>query len=226
MYPRIILHNAVSLDGRIDRLEPDLCLFYQLASQWNEDATLAGSETILTAPVEIPDETPVDMVEPPMESGDSRPFLVICDSRGRIKSWHVWRKQPYWKGFISLCSHSTPEEHLDYLKERHIPFITTGNIKVDLEDALEQLYGRFGVKTVRVDSGGTLNGLLLRMGLVDEVSLLIHPVLIGGISPLTFFRAQDITSPDDIIRLELAEIQRLKDNLVWLRYSVVDDRKR
>jgi len=225
MNPRIILHNAVSLDGRIDRLEPDLGLFYELATQFNEDATLAGSETILTAPVEIPDESPADMVEPPLESGDSRPFLVICDSRGRIKSWHFWRRQPYWKGFISLCSHATPKKHVDYLSERRIPVITTGNIKVDLEQALEQLYGRFGIKTVRVDSGGTLNGLLLRMGLVDEISLLIHPVLIGGISPLSFFRAPDLTSSDEITRLELSDVQRLKDNLVWLRYSVVKDEK-
>jgi 2,5-diamino-6-(ribosylamino)-4(3H)-pyrimidinone 5'-phosphate reductase len=32
---------------------------------------------------------------------------------------------------------------------------------------------------VRVDSGGALNGALLRAGLVDEVSLLVHPVLAG-----------------------------------------------
>jgi len=32
---------------------------------------------------------------------------------------------------------------------------------------------------VRVDSGGALNGALLRAGLVDEISLLVHPVLVG-----------------------------------------------
>ncbi len=32
---------------------------------------------------------------------------------------------------------------------------------------------------VRVDSGGALNGALLRAGLVDELSLLVHPVLVG-----------------------------------------------
>ena len=32
---------------------------------------------------------------------------------------------------------------------------------------------------VRVDSGGALNGALLRAGLVNELSLLVHPVLVG-----------------------------------------------
>jgi 2,5-diamino-6-(ribosylamino)-4(3H)-pyrimidinone 5'-phosphate reductase len=40
---------------------------------------------------------------------------------------------------------------------------------------------------VRVDSGGTLNAALLRAGLVDELHLLVHPTLVGGINQKTFF---------------------------------------
>ncbi|MEO0433105.1 MAG: dihydrofolate reductase family protein, partial [Cyanobacteria bacterium J06656_5] len=50
----------------------------------------------------------------------------------------------------------------------------------------------FGVTVVRVDSGGTLNGVLLRAGLVDELHLLVHPTLVGGTSQKTFFN--DLTS--------------------------------
>ena len=42
MLPRIIIHNAISLDGRIDWLTFDLGLFYGLISRWNEDATWLG----------------------------------------------------------------------------------------------------------------------------------------------------------------------------------------
>ena len=47
MLPRIIIHNAISLDGRIDWLTFDLGLFYGLISRWNEDATMVGSNTLL-----------------------------------------------------------------------------------------------------------------------------------------------------------------------------------
>lgn len=46
--------------------------------------------------------------------------------------------------------------------------------------ALEALNRRFGVRTFRGDSGGTLNSVLLQCGIVDEVSVLIHPFLAGG----------------------------------------------
>ena len=49
MLPRVILHNAVSLDGRIDGFPIDLQQYYALAATWKEDATLAGSETFLKA---------------------------------------------------------------------------------------------------------------------------------------------------------------------------------
>lgn len=38
-----------------------------------------------------------------------------------------------------------------------------------------------------VDSGGTLNGVLLRTGLVDEIHLLVHPTLVGGVNHNVFF---------------------------------------
>ena len=40
--------------------------------------------------------------------------------------------------------------------------------------------GDRGAKLVRVESGGVLIGALLRDGLVDEVSLLVHPCLSDG----------------------------------------------
>ena len=45
MLPRVILHNAISLDGRIDGFPIDLQQYYELTATWKEDATLAGSET-------------------------------------------------------------------------------------------------------------------------------------------------------------------------------------
>ena len=54
MLPRVIVYNAVSLDGRIDWFTPDIEQFYGLAAHWQEDATLAGSETIVQAEQEAP----------------------------------------------------------------------------------------------------------------------------------------------------------------------------
>ncbi len=49
MLPVVIIHNAVSVDGRTDWFSPDIEKFYELTNIWNEDATLAGSDTLLAA---------------------------------------------------------------------------------------------------------------------------------------------------------------------------------
>ncbi len=51
MKPRIILHNAVSADGRMDWFEANLETYYELAGRFDEDVTLSGSGTMLQSPL-------------------------------------------------------------------------------------------------------------------------------------------------------------------------------
>jgi len=221
MIPRVILHVAVSADGRIDWIPPDLCQFYGMAQRWCEDATLAGSDTILNGPEKLPVDDMSESEEPIIDPNDTRPILAIPDSRGRMRSWGSLRKMPYWRDMVALCSRTTPGEHLDYLKAKHVNYLITGDDHVDLRAALEKLNAVYGVKVIRVDSGGTLNGILLRDGLVDEVSILICPNLVGGFSPKSLFRAPDLTSPGGVISLSLKGVEKLEGDVVWLRYNVI-----
>ena len=224
MLPRVILHIGVSLDGRIDWSCGDIGLYYELAGHWPADAMLSGSNTLLAAyrmsggnpeedegPLEAPEKVP----------GDPRQLLVVVDSRGRIRQWNYWRRQPYWRDVMALCSRSTPQAALDYLRGKGVEFIVAGDEHVDLRAALEELAARCGVKVVRVDSGGTLNGVLLRAGLVDEVSVIVDPCLTGGMTPRSMFVAPDLASADGIIPLKLMHVEVVRTDTVWLRYEVV-----
>jgi len=221
MRPHVVLHTAVSADGRTDWFSADVGLFYSIAARWHEDATLAGSETLLRAHPGA-DDDPVEDVEkePPLGPADRRPLLVVVDSQGRFRRWSVLRAAGFWRGFIALCSRQTPADHLAYLERRGITCHVLGDRHVDLGAALELLADQHLVKTVRVDSGGTLQGLLLRAGLADEVSLLIHPVLVGGQSAQSGFRAPDLISPSGLIRLQLKSVQWLSGETIWLLYDV------
>lgn len=221
MLPNVIIHVAQSVDGRMDWIAPDLGLFYGLISRWNEDATLAGCDTILQAPEQGPDDA-ASGAEPPVKTpGDPRPLLVVPDSRGRIKNWNWLRGLQYWRDGIALCSRSTPRDHIDYLKHAKVEYIVAGDDHVDYRVALEELNARFGVKVVRVDSGGTLSGALLRAGLVDEVSVLVQPSLVGGTTPRSLFRAPDLTSSEGVVNLKLTGVEQPGGDVVWLRYDVL-----
>jgi len=220
MKPYVILHMGISLDGRIDWGGGSDNPYYELVEQFGADTDLSGSNTILQA--EFPEDprqglgdTYDEWIQKP-----TRPFFAIVDSRGRIKNWEDIKKQPWWKGYISLCSGATPKSHLDYLKEVEVPYIVAGKQNVDLRDALEQLNRQFGTQRVRVDSGGILNGVLLREGLVDEISVIISPSLVGGTTPKTMYVAPDLESEDGVIGLALTHFEIIRDRYVWLRYKV------
>jgi 2,5-diamino-6-(ribosylamino)-4(3H)-pyrimidinone 5'-phosphate reductase len=221
MKPYVVMYNAVSLDSRFDWFSPDIGLFYEQVPRWNEDATLVGSETLLNPPEPMPDDIEEDIPIPDIEASDKRAVLVAADSRGRFKKWNFLRQQPYWKDFISLCSKNTPKDHIEYLERRKIKYLIAGNDHVDYTEALELLNKKFGIKVIRIDSGGTLCGILLRLGLVDEVNLLVHPVLVGGTSPKTFFKADDLKTAEDLINLKLKDIKKLKDDIILLSYDII-----
>lgn len=212
MLPYVVIHNAVSVDGRMDRLEVDMELYYSLVSTWNEDLTLCGSETMLKAGLES--------WEHDGSTDPSRPLLAVVDSRGRFKSWRRAVPSMYWRAGVSLCSEATPRSHLEFLKEEGIDAVVAGMDRVDLRAALERLSEEHGVKVIRADCGGTLNGALLRAGLVDEVSVMVQPQLIGGTSPSSILQAPDLGPGDLPTKAELISSRKLKGGAVWLRYRV------
>ena len=121
---------------------------------------------------------------------------------------------------MALVSKKTPKVYLKYLDKHGISYIMAGEKMVDMHAALEALRARYKVKKVRADCGGTLNGVLLRAGLVDEVSLIVNPSLVGGRSPVSIFVGEHLDSPELAVRVRLTHMEKLKGGAVWLRYKV------
>ncbi len=215
--PHVIVYAAVSLDGKTTGFNADVALYYELAATWKEDASLCGSDTMVASSAE--EAGAVDNSEPAKASG-SAPLLVVPDSRGRVKAWRYLLGLPYWRGAVVLCSSATPARYLCELAELGIETIVAGDDHVDYRAALAELRERFAVETVRVDSGGTLSGLLLKEGLVDEVSVLISPTLVGNASSLSIYNLPE-TVHGDVIPLALRGVEVPRDDAVWLRYDVV-----
>jgi len=228
MLPHVVVHNEMSLDARMDGLEVDMGRFYSLAGTWHEDCTLVGSETLLAGLPELGSAGEAVALEP-AESGheatatggneDARPLLAAVDSRGRLPGLGQLRGQPYWRDVVALCSAATPPAHLETLAADGVRTIVAGDERVDLAAALARLPADFGVRTVRVDAGGRLVGALLRAGLVNEVSVVIEPRLVGGESPRWLVQAADAGS-GDVVGLELRGVERFDDGALWLRYDV------
>ncbi|GAA1597636.1 RibD family protein [Kribbella sancticallisti] len=195
----MVAHLAVSIDGATTGFEADQARFYAMATLWQEDVTLVGADTILAQ------ESAVRTADRPGPRA-AGPLLAVVDSRHRVHNLEDLRDLGYWSDVIGLYSDQTPAR---------APDSTTGELvagyeQVDLAEALELLHRR-GAQVVRVDSGGTLVGVLLSLGLIDELSLLVHPVVVGA-GPRWH------GAFDGRFDLRLANTEVFEGGIVWLRY--------
>lgn len=199
--PHVIVHMAVSLDGAIDGFDIDVGTYYRLAATWSEDATLVGADTILAQESAL-----ADTGRGPASDG---PLLAVVDSRARVSAWHALRAAGYWSDVIAVQAEDTPPRYVDGLAT-----LVAGAHRVDLASALERLRLEHGISVVRVDSGGGLAGALLNADLVDEVSLVVHPVMAGSASLRRWYgttttRLAFVTRSSDV----------LDGGIVWLRVN-------
>ena len=212
----IILHNSVSLDGSLTNFDPNMGIHYQIAGKYNADIHLIGSNTVKDG-IELfggdtPPEEKTDFMKP--ERGDHLPWWVIIDTKGTLMGLlHTCRRFEFCRDVIVLVSEETPTEYLEHLEERNYDYHVVGKKHVDLRKSLELLSENYGVKTVLTDTGRILGNLLLNQGFVKEISLLIHPAIVGKKSYNMFNLANKNT------KMKLNKVEKL-DNLVWLVYTL------
>jgi 2,5-diamino-6-(ribosylamino)-4(3H)-pyrimidinone 5'-phosphate reductase len=222
MLPKIIVHNAISVDSAIKGFPLDLEKYYGITGQYNPGAMLVGSNTARTG-IELygggtPEEMESDFIKPRITEEDARPYWVIPDSRGALQGMlHVFRRFPYCKDVVVLLTEQTPEAYVKYLLERNYEIIIAGDEHVDFRSALETLHQRYSVSIVLTDSGGNLNSILLKEGLVDEISLIITPYLVDSSNPKLF---RELNIPDQTIALELVKTEALDDDQLLVLYKV------
>ena len=200
--PHVVVHVAVSVDGAIDGFDPDVGRYYELASSWEEDVTLAGADTILA-------QEPALAGAPRPGPAADGPLLAVVDGRRRVSEWEALRECGHWSDVLALRGDEGPGDEA-------VRVLSTGGERVDLRVALRALYEQEEARVVRVDSGGSLNGALLMAGLVDELSLLVHPCFAGEAGTRRWHG--NASGPPR--QLEPVAAERLEDGLLWLRYRI------
>jgi len=182
MIQEIIIHNSISIDGSLTGFMPDMGLHYKIAGDYKPHAHLIGADTVIAGNEMfgqgIPEEIPSDFVKP--QRSENLPWWIITDSGGRLRGMlHTCRRFEFCRDVILLISEKTSADYIDNLKERNYIFIIAGKEKVDLIKALNILEDRYGISKILTDTGRILGNILINLGIVKEISLLIHPLIVG-----------------------------------------------
>jgi 2,5-diamino-6-(ribosylamino)-4(3H)-pyrimidinone 5'-phosphate reductase len=192
-------------------------LHYQIAGEYNAEARLIGSNTVKVGielyGEKVPAEEKSDFIKP--ERATHLPLWAIPDTKGILKGLlHTCRRFEFCRDVIVLVSEETPTEYVEHLEERNYDYHVVGKKHIDLEKSLELLSEKYDVKTILADTGRILGNLLLNQGFVSEISLLVHPVIVGTKSYNMFSFAN--MNP----KLRLHKAETLEKNFVWLVYAL------
>lgn len=97
---------------------------------------------------------------------------------------------------------------------------------IDFSNLFTKLKDEYQIERVTIQTGGTLNGILLRQGLIDELSIVVAPLAVGGKGVSTLIDGEAIHSVNDLTKLKALEFiscNLLKESFIHLRYKVIQE---
>jgi 2,5-diamino-6-(ribosylamino)-4(3H)-pyrimidinone 5'-phosphate reductase len=111
-------------------------------------------------------------------------------------------------------AHSIQDDNLEILSYEN---------KIDFRDLFQKLKSK-GAERVTIQSGGEMNTELMRSGLIDFVSLVVAPVMVGGSNTSSLLDGTSLEIDEDLklLRpLELTSADKLNNSYLHLRYRVL-----
>lgn len=95
--------------------------------------------------------------------------------------------------------------------------------QINFADLFQKLRKDFGAEKLTIQSGGTLNAILLRRGLIDRLLLVVAPALIGGKDTVTLIDGESLHTQNELFKikvLELVQAKLLENSYLLLEYKV------
>jgi riboflavin biosynthesis pyrimidine reductase len=223
-----------SVDGRLigdrwsfpfDGKDRDLLLYdpyNETAAKLNAQAWIIGRNTVHedfpTGIFDYESYPPAREFKTFTGKRNSKETCIVIDAKGK-----TLYEEDNLSGdsIIAVLGKAVSEQYLSHLREKGISYLFAGADGSDMTAAMETLRKEFGITKILLEGGGIVNGVFLKAGLIDELSLLIYPGVDGlsGISSIIEYKGTDAAFPAQGQTLELLSAETLAHGMVWLRYK-------
>lgn len=202
----VLANCAISLDGKLAtrrrrqvRLsgEKDMARVHRLRAR--VDAILVGIGTLLA------DDPKLTAKARHVDGDPDQPLKVILDSTGRTPPDCEAIATP---GSVLVATAEGHDEPIDGAEVRAF-----GKERVDLEQLLSHLDER-GIDELLVEGGGEVLWSFLSKDLVDELTVYVAPVVLGGAEAPTLADGEGFDAIEEATRMELADVEGIDDGVL------------
>lgn len=231
--PYIVCHILSSIDGRISgslfsapeamQAQP---IYSEIRKNYDCDAVLNG--TVTCAQIysdgyinDIPKAKDPVSHEDFVAGTDLRKFVVCVDTEGSLKwSRNIIERGGQRSHVIELLTEKVSDDYISYLRNLGISYIFAGKNSFDIPLAMKKLKALFGIDTLMITGGGIIDWSFIQAGMIDEVSIVVAPVVTGERDAATVFDQSDFVPGSSARSLELSDMKKYTGGILWLDYKV------
>lgn len=98
--------------------------------------------------------------------------------------------------------------------------------EVNLADLFSRMRHQYGIERLTIESGGTLNSVLVRQGLVDHILVVVAPLLVGGRATSSLMDGRAFQTEEELTGLKALKLVRcraLEHSYLRLEYDVIHE---
>jgi len=223
--PFVFVNVAMTADGKIDTVQRKGAGISSPRDRERVDELRAGADAVMVGGKTLLDEDPkLTVRSEELRAGrigrgrSPNPVKVGVVTRAIIKEDSQFLNAGP-ADIVIFTTRRTSKRHLSRLTSRGVDVYVDDAEKVDLERALATLK-ELGIDRLMVEGGGTLNFELMRLGLVDEVTAFVAPLIFGGEAAPTMAAGSGLER-SAAIPLQLIEVEKWEDGCVLLKYQFV-----
>jgi 2,5-diamino-6-(ribosylamino)-4(3H)-pyrimidinone 5'-phosphate reductase len=223
--PHIHLNVAATADGKIDTFERRGAAISTPRDKHRVDRLRAESDAIMVGGRTLHDEDPSLTVKSESLRAE-RKRRGLPENPSKVGVASNFQLQPGCQfltagpaRILLFTTRRTSSESLQQLRSHGANVFVQDADRVDLLQVLETL-SKEGVQHLMVEGGATLNYELLRLGVVDDLTIFIAPLIFGGESAPTPAGGDGLTAAS-AIPMQLISVDRWDDGGVLLHYRPI-----